>query len=732
MQLTRHFRRFLQKILPAVSVLVLLFAALYLAGNATTGLSELGDLYVPIFALTGLAILVLVVAIAHRVYRLVVQLRSGAAGSRLTFRLVVLFVALAVPPASIVYWFSVDFLSGSIDRWFDVDVETALDDALDIGQSFLAVQERSARRQVQRVASELSDLPDGQLIGSMTRLLDQFGAREITVFEENGRVVRTVNEELGQIFPDAPQNLDLIQARQRGSYVDAEPLDDGGLQIRALAEIPERSLSGDVRIVQAIFPVTPGFDDQAANVERQLDRYRMLAFLRADLKRSVVFVLSLVLLLSVLLAVLLAFNTARRLVMPIGRLAEATRAVAAGDYGRRIDGGGQDELGFLVESFNTMTGDIEAASRDAQLNRREAEQRRDYLEAVLGRLSSAVLSLDAERRILTANAAADAVLGVRLEDWIGEPIDALITEHPALGPLLHHIEDHGGEVTPWREELTVDVPGQSRTLVCRGAPLTTEGNVGQVLVIDDVTDLVEAQRAAAWGEVARRLAHEVKNPLTPIQLAAERIRRRYLPAEPDDDHAVLDRGTRTIVSQVEALKTMVNAFSEYARAPTLKLEPVSLATTVDEVLDLYRGGGGFSCHSDWMAGEPRVLVDRDRIRQLLHNLIKNSREAVVDGTLELHVDTRLEWRGASPWLILSLRDNGPGIPDQVLDKLFEPYATTKDRGTGIGLAIVKKIAEEHGGEIGARNASGGGAIFELRLPVDAAELGSQRPPASVA
>ena len=719
----QFLRRFLQKILPPLSVLVLLFAALYLAGNATSGLSGLADIYVWIFVLTGLALVVLAVAIVHRIVRLVAQVRSGAAGSRLTLRMVLLFVVLAVPPASIVYWFSIDFLGRSIDAWFDVDVESALDDSLVIAQSFLEVQERTADRQIRRLARRLSGVPDSRLISTLTGMVSESGAMELTVFERGSRVVATSSADLGRLLPDTPPQLALVQARQLGFYVEAEPSGEG-LQIRALGAVPQQELGAETRILQGIFPVTAGFDERAANVQRQVDRYHFLSYLSGELKRSFVLILSLVLLLSILMAVLLAFNTARKLVMPIGRLAQATRAVAAGDYRRHIEAPADDELGFLVRSFNQMTDEIAATSQEATMSRREAEQRRDYLEAVLGRLSSGVISLDAEHRLLTANLAAGQILGVHLAEFVGRDFAEVTHERPelaALADLLHHRgPSWDGE---WRRELILESARRRQVLVCRGAQLTTAENVGQVVVIDDVTDLVEAQRAAAWGEVARRLAHEVRNPLTPIQLAAERMRRRYLGSLAPEEGDLLDRSTRTIVAQVEALKTMVNAFSEYARAPTLQLEPLRLSELVDEVLDLYRENGSIAeCHTHWMTAEPRVLVDRGRIRQLLHNLIKNAQEAVVGEALVLHLDTHVSWQRGKPWLTLSLRDNGPGLPRSIMDNLFEPYATTKARGTGIGLAIVKKIAEEHGGEISARNAESGGAIFELRLPAEAIDV----------
>ncbi|MDX1569913.1 MAG: ATP-binding protein [Xanthomonadales bacterium] len=730
--LGRHLKRFLQKILPIVSVLVLLFAALYLAGSTTTSIGELGDIYLLIFVATGLALLVLAMAIINRIFKLVRQLRTGAAGSKLTMRLVLVFVALAVPPAIIVYWFSVDFLSRSVDSWFDVDVETALEDAEIISQSFLEVQEQTRRNQIERQARRLMNSDGRNLISELTDLVQESGALEMAVFQR-GRILATSSTELGRMRPDLPDELDLRQARNFGVHVHAEPVGDGGLQIRALAEIPQQSLGAEPRILQAIFPVTPGFDERAANVQRQLARYTQLAYLRDQLKRSFVLILSLVLLLSVLLAVLLAFDTARRLVMPIGRLSAATRAVAAGDYRSHIDDAGDDELGFLVRSFNAMTDEIASASHAAEQSRQEAEQRRDYLEAVLGRLSSAVLSLDAEGRLLTANAATDRILGLRTAELIGARLAKAVGNREDLTVLVNLIEAKGqaGE-REWRDELTLETGDRQQVLVCRGAQLTTASNVGQVVVIDDVTDLVQAQRAAAWGEVARRLAHEVRNPLTPIQLAAERIRHKYLGRLEAEDDRVLDKTTRTIVAQVEALKTMVNAFSEYARAPTLQLEKVKLSDLVEDVLELYRhGAGALSYQADWMDPEPRVLVDCGRIRQLLHNLIKNAQEALEDKDLSLNLDTHLYWRDERPWLVFSLRDNGPGVPRQIIDKLFEPYATTKTRGTGIGLAIVKKIAEEHGGAVRARNAESGGAVIEVELPVEPREIAALEAPPTV-
>lgn len=669
--------------------------------------------------------LVLAVAVIWRLVSLIRRRRAGQPGARLTQRMVLMFVALAVPPALIVYWFSVDFLNRSIDRWFDVDVATALEDAQAIGVRFLELQKVEKNNLTQRLAQRLADVPSDKLASELRGLVAEGDAVEMTVLDSSGRVLRTSSRELGRFTADVPSNLQLLQARQRGSFVDYEPnMQEGeALQVRVLQTIPDRGL-GPERVLQGIYRVPQGFDEQASNVEQQYLRYQSLKFQRKYLKQTFVLILSMVLTLSVLLALLLAFNTARRLVQPISNLAAATRSIAGGDYQRRLPVPSNDELGFLVQSFNLMTEEIERSATEASAARGEAEARRDFLETILGSLTSGVITLSSNGVVRAVNQAAQDILGVDDSALRERTLTQVATDYLWLTPLADLTVRNAETSHRWREEINLDVEGNELVLTCRGARLPMpDGSVGTVLVFEDMTDLARAQREAAWGEVARRLAHEVKNPLTPIQLSAERLRHKYLGKMPAEDSAVLDRATRTIVAQVEALKTMVNAFSDYARAPTLQLEPLQLSELVEEMVDFYQAGDQkMSLSCEWMSDEPRVFADRLRLRQLLHNLIKNAQEANDGGALQLRAASHLEWQRGSATLCLSLRDNGPGLPPDIQDKLFEPYATSKSRGTGIGLAIVKKIAEEHGGDITARNASSGGAVFELRLPVEAGEL----------
>jgi PAS domain S-box-containing protein len=433
--------------------------------------------------------------------------------------------------------------------------------------------------------------------------------------------------------------------------------------------------------------------------------------------------LALVLLFGLLTAVWAAIFSARRLVAPITDIAEGTRAVAKGDYDTQLPlPRARDELGFLVASFNTMMRRIAQARDEAADSQRQVEAQRGYLETVLGSLSSGVMALDDKGNIRTTNQAALDILQVRLEDYLNRPLDELAGSSPLLGKFVDAIREVISEkMKEWREELTLFSNDGRIVLLCRGTPLALpDGKAsGYVLIFDDITTLIQAQRDAAWGEVARRLAHEIKNPLTPIQLSAERLRHKYLKKMDPKEAEVLDRATHTIVQQVEAMKEMVNAFSDYARTSTMDLESLVFDRLVQEVLDLYNSAGLRSLiRSRLQAGEARIEADPVRLRQVIHNLVKNAQEAVVDMKHpRIEVTTGLVQSADYQLIELRVADNGPGFDDDTLSHLFEPYVTTKVKGTGLGLPIVKKIVEEHGGLVRAENRTGSGACITLRLPL---------------
>jgi nitrogen fixation/metabolism regulation signal transduction histidine kinase len=405
-------------------------------------------------------------------------------------------------------------------------------------------------------------------------------------------------------------------------------------------------------------------------------------------------------------------------------LMAGTRAVAKGDFGTRLPLSSRDEMGFLVQSFNEMTKRLRRAREETERSRHAVERERERLAIILARLSTGVLTLDRELTLRLANAAASSILGVDLATQAGHGLAELVPGNDRLRQFVEALRSRfaaGRE--EWREqlELTAEGGGAPRVLVCACVPLA--GELGEersfVIVFDEITQLLAAQRDAAWGEVARRLAHEIKNPLTPIQLSAERMRRRFLGSMNEADAQVLERATHTIVQQVEAMKQMVNAFSEYARAPDMQVANFSLSRLVTEVIDLYRlQDADVEFRSSLDERVDSLEADRGRVRQILNNLMANALEAL-EGVKQARIDLQtalVELEGA-PWVELSVSDNGPGFQRELLARIFDPYVTSKPRGTGLGLAIVKKIVEEHGGRIEAENRPEGGARVRVMLPL---------------
>ncbi len=477
----------------------------------------------------------------------------------------------------------------------------------------------------------------------------------------------------------------------------------------------------------ALFPTSERVGKLSDKLELAYNRYKELSYLRQSLKRNFSLTLFLVLMFGVLSAVWLAFFTARRLVAPITNIAAGTRAVADGDYDRQLPVPRHaDELAFLVASFNAMTRRIAQARDQADRSQREVEGQRAYLETVLDRLSSGVLTFDATHKLRTANPAAAKILGAELQQMTGMPLQSMAVKSKVLRqfvdalrqPLMVTQEE-------WRGELTLSGTGGRKILICRVTPFAQpNGRKGHIVLLEDVTALISAQRDAAWGEVARRLAHEIKNPLTPIQLSAERLRRKYMKTMPVEDAKVLDRATHTIVQQVEAMKTMVNDFSEYARPPKIELKVLEADHLIDEVVDLYRGGDkALDFKAELTAPGAMVEVDPLRVRQMVHNLVKNAQEAVAgqpeDGMVR--VITHRVSQDDRSFYELRVQDNGPGFDQEMLQHLFEPYVTTKYKGTGLGLAIVKKIVEEHGGNIWAENCASGACLIVQFPMLDEAE-----------
>jgi nitrogen fixation/metabolism regulation signal transduction histidine kinase len=719
----RRLIRAARRILPALAIFALLAGALALASDAAAGSARFGRFYAGFLVTSALALLVLVIVIVQRIARLVGELRRQIPGARLTRRVLLMLVALAVPPVLVVYGFSLFFLDATIDNWFNVRLEQGLADALEIGRAYLDERLSAAEHKSQAFAAELATVPDSDLQGRVDAALDAQGSTQLTVFGDNRAVLATASSDPRFLSPAYPDAAALLQVQNSGRYAVPEPVgSDEQLKLRVVMPLPGGG-PGAARLLQALFPVPDTIRPLTAEVEKASFDFQRLKFLRDSLKLTFTLVLTFVLLLSALFAVLTAFGVARRLTAPIGRLATATRAVGAGRYDTPLPIAGDDELGFLLTSFNQMQRELELADARTRHGAHEVEGQRAYLKAVLERLTAGVLGLDREGILRTANHAAETILQVPWGSYIGRHLGVARDEYPALAPLIDPILKHVVEgLREWREEVVVERGGERRVLTLRGAELASApGDTGGVVaVFDDLTLLNSAQREAAWAEVARRLAHEVKNPLTPIQLAAERLRRRFIGRLPPEETELLDRATHTIVSQVEALKALVNAFGDYARPPQIETRPLALHALIGEVLDLYENDQRIQLTRNFAPQDPALRADAGRLRQLLHNLLKNSLEAMSGERKPcIEVGTREVFDNDRLWVELSIADNGPGLPVGFDERWFEPYTTSKQRGTGLGLAVAKKIVEEHGGSIRAENRSGGGATFTVRLPCDA-------------
>ncbi len=709
-------------LLPLAGLFVLILLSLSLMGYAAQNSERFGQYYIALLFFNLFLLVLLAGLVVVRILAVVRDLFRRRQGARLTWRLLLMFIFAALGPVLVVYVFSVKFLTSGIDSWFDVDVEHSLEQALELSRLSLDHRMQAHLEEVQRVARQLVEVPDVLVGLSLNDFRLDLGARELTLLGFKNRIIATSTEQHALVVPRFPSDDIMVQLAQGKDYVGLEPAPDGGLQIRVVARLPQGQPLAEPRILVAVFPLSARMSRLAESVQQAYTKYKGLAFLRRPLKQNFQITLSLVLLVSTLFAVWAAFFLARRLLSPILELAEATRRVAEGDYQQHIEVTQHDELGFLAQSFNEMTEAIRQAREAAEISQQLVENQRSYLQTVLRHLSSGVLTLDSALRIRTANDAADQILEMDrpLQSMVGQHLADVARARPVLQAFYDQIVPELLRDAPeWQKEVRLFGEAGRKILICRGARLPDQqGNeAGQVIVMDDVTDLITAQRDAAWGEVARRLAHEIKNPLTPIQLSAERLAHKLGRSLPPDQAEILQRATGTIVRQVEAMRDMVNAFRDYASTPPAQITLFDFNQLVREVVDMY---SGYADHIEFVTrlapDLPSLQGDAGRLRQVLHNLIKNALEAIGERPGRIELATRHVESSKGHYVELTVRDNGPGIAEDLLPQLFEPYVTNKHKGTGLGLAIVKKIVEEHGGMVTARNAPEGGAEFIIRLP----------------
>jgi nitrogen fixation/metabolism regulation signal transduction histidine kinase len=695
--------------------------ALLLLAKSAQNSNEFSRLQPWILLLNLIGVIALSILLARKLLQLIREYRDHVPGSRLTARTVAIFGALVIAPLVVVYLFSMEFLNRGIDSWFRVEVKQGLNDALVLSRSALDMRMREYSDGTGRLARVLRDASAEE----MARLVDderrQSGAIEIAVFGGHERIFASSFDNPMETLPSRPPPDLVRQVSEKRKYVALEPEENGQYLIRTAAPFTENKASMDDRYVVALYRVPPQLAALSEAVQHAYSQYGDLAALREPLKNSFRLTLTLVLLLAMLAAIYGAIFSAQRLTRPVQDLIAGTRAVGKGDFGTRLPLPSRDEMGFLVHSFNDMTKRLRRAREEATRATQAVENERARLAIILGRLSTGVLAVDRVLTVRLANTAAGAIMGTDLSAATGRTLPELAADNERLGQFVAALAVRfaaGRE--EWREQLDLDGSSSRRTLMCACTPLPAgEGEIGYIIVFDDITALLQAQKDAAWGEVARRLAHEIKNPLTPIQLSAERMRRKFLATMNPQDAELLERSTRTIVTQVETMQQMVNAFSEYARAPDMNVTKFNLNQLVSEVADLYRSHQTRAeVKLDLDEQAAMLEADRGRVRQILNNLMTNALEAL-DGVTapRLEIVTRLEQTADAAYAVITVCDNGPGFQRELLNRVFDPYVTSKPKGTGLGLAIVKKIVEEHGGRIDADNRPEGGARVRVVLPM---------------
>jgi nitrogen fixation/metabolism regulation signal transduction histidine kinase len=680
--------------------------------------------------------------IAVQVYSLVRRLRTQVFGSKLGLRLMAVFALMAVIPGGLVYAISVQFLNRSIDSWFDVPVDQAFESALNLGRAALDASASDLLRRSRDMALRVADTSaDAEEVVRQIRQQSNFD--EVLIAGSDGAVKVWIgaapdgSTSRNRLLPDKPSLAEVQDAIIKGPQKFTETLGERAIFSRVVILIPAAPSTQAARVLQIMLSAPREVIIDAQSVESGVRDYQRLQLLRDGLKRVFALTLTLAMVLTLFSAIALSFLLSERLSAPLSALAESTRAIARGDFTKLNPVKSRDEFGVLTQSFNTMTRQLSEASSVVAKKQLELEAANVYLESILGNLTSGVVTLDERLRANSVNRIARDMLGISAAVMESTPLPQWAHKHENLAPMIAEIAEllavarETPRERPWERQFMIETQDfkntnpnttvqlkavgtpTKRALLVRGTKLPQDIDAGYVLVIDDITGLIQAQRDAAWGEVARRLAHEIKNPLTPIQLSAERMQMKLADKLPEHEREILGRATHTIVAQVAALKRMVDDFSLYSRASRMKPEPVDLNELVLDVLALYQSMPA-ALVSDLAPNLPRITADPALLRQVIHNLMQNAQDALTG--VEKPTVT-VSTRGDETSVSFCVADNGSGIGADVMARIFEPYITTKPRGTGLGLPIVKKIIEEHRGTILAENTSPQGAMITIHLPI---------------
>ena len=698
---------------------------LFLLATASANTERFAQYYSLLLALNAVIAVAMLGVVSYLLVRLWRRRRAQEFGTGLAARLTLLFALMAIVPGTLVYTVSVQFLSRSIESWFNVKVEKSLESGITLARATLDSMLQDVTGRTRLMALELADVPDAPTGALLARMLEQTGLQEASVFTASGRVIASSGASATRLSPELPEPQIMRQVAQGRGHAGVESAfskagegmraeEKTSLRMRVVAPIAVRALGAEPRMLQVLQMVPEQLTTSAENVQAGYRDYSELSLSRKGLRDIYTVTLTLTLLLALFAAVAAAFYLSARLAAPLSLLAQGTAAVAQGDYTPIGEIAGSDELGVLTQSFSRMTRQLDDARASVGQKQSQLESAKAYVENILASLTSGVLVLDANMKLATANQSAETILGFDAAHAQWQAFNTL----PGLAPFAAQLNEafaREGNKT-WQRQMDFErVPDTGekvqRVLLVRGTRLTVGEGQGCLVVCDDISALASAQRSAAWGEVAQRLAHEIKNPLTPIQLSAERMQMKLASKLSPPEAEILSRGTSMIVNQVAAMQRMVDDFRDYARTPPAVLRALDLNALIRDVLGLYEQAAARPL-ARLADGLPRVTGDDGQLRQVIHNLLQNAQDAVAAAAAPtVTIETALLPEGVR----LTVSDNGPGFPQRIMASAFEPYVTTKAKGTGLGLAIVKKIVDEHQGAVELTNLPGGGASVVITL-----------------
>ena len=724
--------------LVALTMVVIGLVLLYMLMQATNNRDLYERNYAVLFYVNMAVAALLVLAIAWVAYRLVGRLRQGKFGSRLLVKLAAIFALVGIVPGLLIYVVSYQFVSRSIETWFDVKVEGALDAGLSLGRVTLETLTNDLNAKTRAAAAEWPEAAQSGREVGLERMAEQLGASSAALWTSSGQLLASTGQTRIQLIPDKPTPAQFRAARADRSHAwvegfdDAAPKETAAARIRVLVPLASESLdlSPDTRYLLITRSLPSNLVANALAVESANREYQERALAREGLKRMYIGTLTLSLFLAVFGAILLAVVLGNQIVRPLLVLAEGVNQVAAGDLTPKLAMQGRDELGGLTRAFATMTAQLSGARQEVERSMAQVDAARAHLQTILDNLTAGVMVLSVDGAVRSFNPSAERILQVPLARYLGDAIDAVPGLKDFGAGVRRQFSEfaqraHGQGSDHWQQSFELGASqapmhspfDRALTLVARGAELP-EGE--RLLVFDDISEIVSAQRAQAWGEVARRLAHEIKNPLTPIQLSAERLEMKLAGKLAPPEQAVLNKSVKTIVDQVDAMKRLVNEFRDYARLPAAELKPVDLNALIHDVLHLYEAQPTSAAIGlDLDAQCPDVVGDAQQLRQVIHNLLQNAQDASESaaeaGRPRGAVTVRTQWQAASQRVRLSVLDHGTGFSDAILKRAFEPYVTTKTKGTGLGLAVVKKIADEHGSRVDIANRMQDGKVVGAQV-----------------